>query len=210
MPSHPPTARVLFDESHSQSWTIRPEVARAMQPSHPADSSYLAAAEALRERSLAVEPVVEGPLTLELLGDAAVLVVAHPSAPKWERTVPLSGSPRFSGAELDGIEAFVEGGGGLVLLAEEEQDKYGNNLAELAARFGIRVNSELVSDYEAHHAGTPHWVLADIGQGRAEADLLARVPSACFYRATTLDAAPAADRLFARDGAPVPRVLARA
>ncbi len=29
---------------------------------------------------------------------------------------------------------FVAEGGGLVVLAEEEQDKYGNNLAELLAR----------------------------------------------------------------------------
>jgi hypothetical protein len=63
MPSHPPTARILFDESHAESWTIRPEVAREMQPSHPADSSYEQAAEALRSRSLAVEAHVAGPLT---------------------------------------------------------------------------------------------------------------------------------------------------
>src|SRR4051794_37192775 len=49
MPSHSSVARVLFDESHSESWTIRPEVAHSMQPSHPADSSYACAADALRE-----------------------------------------------------------------------------------------------------------------------------------------------------------------
>jgi hypothetical protein len=198
MPSHPPTARVLFDESHAESWTIRPEVAREMQPSHPADSSYALAAETLRSRSLAVDAHTDGPLDARVLADTAVLVIAHPSEPKWERTLPGSGSPRLSAEEIDAVEAFVHAGGGLVLLAEEEQDKYGNNVADLAARFGIGVDSDLVSDYEHHHAGTPHWVLADLGDGRAEADLLARVHSACFYRATTLDAGP--------DG----RVLARA
>src|SRR5213079_1735233 len=87
MPSHPPIGRVLFDESHAESWTVRPEVAREMQPSHPADSSYARAAEALRERSLAVEPFVEGPLTAVALSEVAVLVIAHPSGPKWERTM---------------------------------------------------------------------------------------------------------------------------
>jgi hypothetical protein len=187
MPSHPPTARILFDESHSESWTIRPDVAQAMQPSHPADSSYALAAEALRSRSLAVEAHASGPLDATALAGAAVLVIAHPSEPKWERTVPGGGPPRLSADEIDAIEAFVHAGGGLVLLAEEEQDKYGNNVAELAARFGIGVNSDLVSDYGHHHAGTPHWVLADVGGPRAEADLLARVHGACFYRATTLD-----------------------
>jgi hypothetical protein len=200
MPAHPPIARVLFDESHAESWTIRPDVAREMQASHPADSSYLAAAEALRERSLAVEPFVEGPFTEADLSGVAVLVIAHPSEPEWERTVPGSGSPRLSGAELDAVEAFVHSGGGLVLLAEEEQDKYGNNVADLAARFGVRVNSGLVSDYERHHAGAPHWVFADLRDGRSETDLLARVGDVCFYRATTLEAGPNA-HVLARAGA---------
>ncbi|MEA2440610.1 MAG: hypothetical protein QOH76_2034 [Thermoleophilaceae bacterium] len=171
-----------------------------MQPSHPADSSYAQAAEALRERSLAVEAHVGGPLTADVLGGAAVVVIAHPSEPKWERTVPGSGAPRLSAEEIDALEAYVRAGGGLVLLAEEEQDKYGNNVADLAARFGVTVGSDLVSDYERHHAGTPHWVMAEVGDGRAETDLLARVRELCFYRATTLD--PGAEaRVLARAGA---------
>ena len=156
----PQRARVLFDESHSQAWTIRPEIARAIQPSHPEDSSYARAADVLRARDFAVAAHTDGPLDREALAGADVLVIAHPSDPKWERTVP-SGSPRLSGAELDAVEAFVRDGGGLILLAEEEQDKYGNNLAELGARFGVRLNSDLVSDYERHDPGAPHWVLID-------------------------------------------------
>jgi Family of unknown function (DUF6421) len=201
MPSHPPIGRVLFDESHSEAWTIRPEIARAMQPSHPADSSYVAAAEALRARSLAVEAFAGGALSAAVLADAAVLVIAHPSDANWERTVPGSGSPELRPAELDAVEAFVHAGGGLVLLAEEEQDKYGNNVSELAARFGIAVNSDLVSDYEHHDSGAPHWVLAELGDEHApEGDLLARVRGACLYRATTLSAPPGA-RVLARAGA---------
>jgi hypothetical protein len=120
MPSHPPVARILFDESHSESWTIRPEIAREMQPSHPADSSCALAASALRERSLAGDPHTRGPLTAATLRGSAVLVIAHPSAPKWERTVPGSGAPVLSPDELDAVEEFVRAGGGLVLLAEEE------------------------------------------------------------------------------------------
>ena len=201
MPSHPPVARVLFDESHAESWTIRAELAREMLPSHPADSSYALAADALRARSLEVDAWTGGTLTPDALRDTAVLVIAHPSEAKWERTVPGSGAPRLSDAELDAIERFVRDGGGLVLLAEEEQDKYGNNVADLAARFGVRVQNDLVSDYEHHHAGTPHWVLAELGDGRAEADLLARVHEACFYRATTLEADGPDARVLARAGA---------
>src|SRR3954453_19346035 len=197
--SHPPIARILFDESHSESWTIRPEVAHSMQPSHPPDSSFALPAEALRERSLAVEAHASGPLSAAVLADIAVLVIAHPSEPKWEHVVPGGRSPLLSDAELDAVEAFVRAGGGLVLLAEEEQDKYGNNVAALAARFGVAVESALVSDYERHFEGAPHWVLASLGDGHAEADLLARVDAACFYRATTLRGGPDA-HVLARAG----------
>src|SRR3954469_17298572 len=121
-------ARILFDEAHSQAWTIRPEIARAIQPSHPEDSSYARAAAAAAARDFRVDAHVAGPLTPEVLAGADVLVLAHPSEPRWERVVP-GGRPRLQPEELDAIEAFVAAGGGLVLLAEEEQDKYGNNLA---------------------------------------------------------------------------------
>jgi len=187
-------ARVLFDESHSQAWTIRPEVARQIQPSHPADSSYASAAAVLADRDFAVAAHTDGALTSEALSVADVLVLAHPSDPKWERTVP-GGSPVFSDDELDAVETFVRGGGGLVILAEEEQEKYGTNLPELAARFGIAIDNTVVSDYERHHSA-PHWVLADLEPG----GLLARVESACFYRATTLQPHGAA-RVLARASA---------
>src|SRR3954454_18103681 len=176
-------ARILFDESHSQAWTIRPEVARAIQPSHPEDSSYARAAGAAAARDFRVEAHAEGPLNAELLATTDVLVLAHPSEERWERVVPGRG-PRLSDAELDAVEAFVEGGGGLVLLAEEEQEKYGNNLAELAARFGIAIRNEVVSDYERHHSA-PSWVLGELAPRAG--GLLARVEEVCFYRATTLD-----------------------
>src|SRR3954464_12721595 len=150
MPTHPDIARVVFDEAHSEAWTIRPDIARAMQPSHPEDSSYARAADALRSRSFAVEAHEAGPLAAALDG-AAVLVIAHPSDPKWERTIPQSGAPRRTAGELDAIEAWVSAGGGLILLAEEEQEKYGNNVADLAARFGIEIGNDAVSDYEHHH-----------------------------------------------------------
>jgi hypothetical protein len=186
-------ARVVFDEAHSEAWTIRPEVASAIQASHPADSSYAAAAEALRAREFDVAVHAGGALTRDALALADVLVLAHPSDPRWERTVP-GGDPVLSAEELDAIEAFVHAGGGLVVLGEEEQEKYGNNLNELLARFGgLRLDNVVVSDYERHHKA-PSWVLAEpagdqvrVGDGAA-ADLLTRVHDVCCYRATTIAA----------------------
>src|ERR1700757_3375678 len=98
-------ARVVFDESHNEAWTIRPETARAMQPAHPGDSSYARAAAVLADRDFVVMPNVEQPLTEETLRGAEVLVIAHPSDPAWERTTG-HGSPRLTPDEIDAIEAF--------------------------------------------------------------------------------------------------------
>ena len=179
-------ARVVFDESHSEAWTVRPELARQMQPAHPGDASYARAAAALEERDFVVGVNADAALSEETLGGAGVLVIAHPSDPTWERTTG-AGSPRLSADELDAVEAFVARGGGLIVLGETEQDKYGNNLNELLARFGLRLENDTVQDYE-HYRNAPSWVLAELGQGGRgrEGDLLARVNAACLYRATTI------------------------
>jgi hypothetical protein len=192
-----PPATVLFDEAHSEAWTIRPELAAAMQPAHPGDASYARAAKTLAERDFAVRANVDAPLTAGTLAGCDVLVLAHPSEPKWERTTGI-GSPRLGGEELDAIEAWVAGGGGLIVLGETEQDKYGNNLNELLGRFGLTLENDTVQDYE-HSTGAPTWVLASLGAGARgrEGDLLARVREACFYRATTISSSNGA-RVLAR------------
>ena len=182
--------RVLFDEAHSESWTIRRHVAEAINPAHPDDNSYARAAGLLRRLGHTVTARLAGPLDAGTLQDQDVLVIAHPSGERWERTTG-QGSPVFSAAEIDAVEAFVAGGGGLVVLAEEEQDKYGNNLAELLGRFGVGVEHTTVRDPGHAHRGVATWVLGE----RATSDgLLAGVKAACFYRSGVLTLAnPAAD-----------------
>ena len=136
--AHPKTARVLFDEAHSEAWTIRPELAREMQPAHPDDSSLARAAATLSARDFAVEAHTAGALDTAALAEADVLVIAHPSDPKWE-AVTGAGAPTLAPDELIAIEQFVAAGGGLLVLGETEQEKYGNNLNELLARFGIQI-----------------------------------------------------------------------
>jgi hypothetical protein len=178
-------ARVLFDESHRESWTIRRDVAAAINPGNPADSGYLRAAELLRRHGHRIEPHTTGPLEAEVLAGQDVLILAHPADDRWERTTGL-GSPVLSPAELDAVEAFVRGGGGLVVMAECEQDKYGNNLAELLGRFGVEVLNTTVTDPEHCYQKVAAWVLAEPSPQRPDEDLLAGVRTACFYRSGAL------------------------
>ncbi|GAA3210037.1 DUF6421 family protein [Nonomuraea helvata] len=185
--------RVLFDEAHSESWTVRREVAEAINPAHPDDNSYARAAGLLRHLGHVVAARTSGELTSEVLAEQDVLVIAHPSGERWERTIG-QGSPVFTDAELDAIQSFVAGGGGLVVLAEEEQDKYGNNLRELLARFGVGVEHATVRDPKHAHRGVATWVLAEPA---TTSGLLAGVRSACFYRTGVLTTKGESEVLFA-------------
>ena len=179
-------ARVLFDEAHQQAWSIRPDLARRMQPQRPQDSSYATVAGLLAERDFDVTVHAAGPLTESVLAGADVLVIAHPSDPKWERTTG-EGEPVHGPDELEAIARFVARGGGLLVLGETEQDKYGSNLNELLGRFGIAIENTTVWDYE-RHVDTPSWVLGEPARAAGAPNLLHRVDGTGFYRAGTLTA----------------------
>jgi Family of unknown function (DUF6421) len=176
---------VLFDEAHSEAWSIRAETVAEMNPRHPGDAGYLKAAAALRERGMRVDAHVSGPLTAAALVGRDVVVVAHPSDGTWERVTGI-GSAVLSTEEIDALESFVRDGGGLVVLAECEQDKYGNNLVGLLERFGVRPMNVTVQDTSSNHQGVVAWVRASLPRQRGKADLLARVSDACFYRSGVL------------------------
>src|SRR5207248_9400780 len=142
--------------------------------SHPADASYAKAAGALVEAALVIEPNL-APLSAAVLEGCDVLVIAHPSDPAWERTTG-TGSPLLSDQELEAVEAFVADGGGLIVLGETEQEKYGNNINRLLERFGLHLENDTVQDYE-HSLRAPSWILAELmdGQRGRGGDVLARV-----------------------------------
>lgn len=188
-----PLARVLIDESHRQAWSTRPEVAAVMNPVNPADASYAVAATAAARSGLEVNVHTDGAIDDAALDGIDVLVLPHAADDAWEHTTGI-GSPRLSAEELDAIERFVQAGGGLVILAETEQSKYGNNFADLAARFGIAIDNTTVQDPAHAYKDVPTWVLADLVRGPKH-DLTAQVSQACFYRAGTLHGVAASDVL---------------
>jgi uncharacterized membrane protein len=178
-------ARVLFDEFHSEAWSISPDAARQMQPEAPFDSSYAKAARFLAERDFAVGRNADTPLTQATLCESDVLVIAHPSERAWERTTNAN-SPRLSDYEIAAVRDFVRAGGGLIVLGETEHAKYGNNLNALLGDFGIQIETATVFDY-MHYDQVTSWIKAQPSiNGIARTGLLTQISDISLYRAGTL------------------------
>ena len=158
-------ARVVFDESHNEAWTIRPELARAMQPAHPGRFLLRARRRGAGRARLRGAPQRRAAADR---GDAARLRGAG-DRPSVGPDVGAHDRHRLAAAEparrSTRSRQFVAAGGGLVVLGETEQEKYGNNLNELLARFGLHLENDTVQDYE-HCRSAPSWILADLARGR--------------------------------------------
>jgi len=178
-PAQRKIARILFDEFHSESWSISAERAREMEPERAANSSYAQAAAALSGRDFIVARNIATPLTADALSGTEVLVLAHPCDARWERTTS-GGTPALSAAEIEAVQAFVRGGGGLLVITEYEHAKYGDNLNDLLAPSGLRVVNGTAFDHSACVAGNPEWLF---GTSADDTPLGHGVERACFYRA---------------------------
>jgi hypothetical protein len=174
-------ATVLFDEHHGEAWSIRPEAAARMRPHHPAAASYARAAAQLSARDFSVVTTTGRPLDGARLAGADVLVIAHPSETRWERTVG-DDPPVFAPAEVAAVRDFVARGGGLVVLGEEQEDRYGGNLNELLAPFGVRIENVAAADHGAGD-GAPSWIPGVPADDAEDPGILQRVHDVGFYRA---------------------------
>ena len=173
---------VLFDEHHSESWTIDRRRAQELNPAFPENSSYAKAARLLTRREFLVHRNRSERLSPDLLKTTDILVIPHPCDGTWEKTTS-SNSPKFSAEEIEAIEQFVERGGALLVITEYENTKYGSNLNELLQPFGLFIENTTVRDREHCVNENPNWVLADIERGDGATNLLHMVNRACFYTA---------------------------
>lgn len=178
-------ARILVDQAHNQAWAIDPAVAARMNAANPADASYEQFAQSAQAEGYEVSAHAQGLISAEVLAEADVLVLPHASTDEWEKTIG-AGSPIFAESELEAIESFVAAGGGLLILGETEQPKYGNNLGELAARFGVKIANATVQDTERNFNDVATWILGEF-ERQTESDFAYRVESVCLYRAGVLE-----------------------
>jgi hypothetical protein len=177
-PAQRKIARVLFDEFHSESWSISEARAHEMEPERAANSSYAQAAAALSARDFIVARNIATPLDAASLSETDVLALPHPCDARWERTTS-NGSPALSAEEIEAVHGFVRSGGGLLVITEYEHDKYGDNLNELLAPTGLRVENGTAFDHSACIQGNPEWLF---GAPSAGTPLSHGVQRACFYR----------------------------
>ncbi|MFW0788753.1 DUF6421 family protein [Gordonia sp. CPCC 205333] len=176
---------VLIEQARSCAWATTVARAREMSPVNPGDSSLSLAVEVLRRRGISVRDSAPITLTREILDDVDVYVIPHLASPEVEH-VTGDLPPVYSTDELDAIDGYVRAGGGLVMLAECDTATSGNNLADLAARFGIGIRSLVVQESPGDRrvSGNATWVRADLIDGQG---ILSAVDSACFYRTGVLE-----------------------
>ncbi len=149
-------SRILVDQAHSQAWTIDPALALQMNPANPADASYAKLRELAEDAGYEVLAHKEGSITSAVLSDIDVLVLPHAATSEWEHTVGY-GSPVLAKEEILAIQEFVSNGGGLLVLGENEQAKYGNNFNELIGRYGIKLSNETVQDPAKNFKDVASW-----------------------------------------------------
>ncbi len=178
----PAYVRVLFDETHSESWSICRDQAAEISPDYPDYSSYHQAAQMLAAREFLTARHRDGPLTPDALSRYDILVLLHPCDPRWERTVGV-GSPTLTEAELQAVQLFVAQGGALIVVTEYEHDKYGDNLNELLHPFGLIIDNGTVLDRSRCLNENPAWILAEPSDEPLAASLLIGVQDTCFYQA---------------------------
>jgi hypothetical protein len=127
-----------------------------MNPANPADASYAKLRELAEDAGYEVLAHKEGSITSAVLSDVDVLVLPHAATSEWEHTVGY-GSPVLAKEEILAIQEFVSNGGGLLVLGENEQAKYGNNFNELIGRYGIKLSNETVQDPAKNFKDVASW-----------------------------------------------------
>jgi hypothetical protein len=180
-------SRILIDQSHSQAWTIDLSLAQQMNPANPADASYAKFQELAQDAWHEVLPHKIGKITHLVLEDVDVLVLPHCANSDWEKTVGY-GSPVYENDEIQTIQEFVAAGGGLLVLGENEQAKYGNNFNELIGKYGIKLTNETAQDSTRNFQNVASWPMPEFPT-LLLSDFRFMVHDVVLYRSGTLELA---------------------
>ena len=110
--------RIAFDETHGEIQKI--------------SDAYSAFCIFLQSSGFDVEPLLEGPLTLNKLRVYSTVVLALPTK-------------LFSHDEIESLVRYVEGGGGLFILGDSGNDLFwGSNIDNVSRRFDVSFNRDMI------------------------------------------------------------------
>lgn len=138
--------KILYDETHNQTWTADPLAALALSRrsnESPRYYSYAHVAELVRSTlGGELRRLTEGPITRERLRDADILLINHCCASTYPHA-GVGGEAFFSPEEVAAIAAAVAEGMGLLVLGEFETGRWGWNVNDLLRELGLRFNDDL-------------------------------------------------------------------
>ncbi|HKV08245.1 MAG TPA: TauD/TfdA family dioxygenase [Thermoanaerobaculia bacterium] len=137
--------KVVYDESHNQTWTIDPSLAISLSlrtNEAPRYYSYAHVAELIRSRfqSECIR-LSQGPFTDEVLSGADLLILNHFCSSS-HKHLGVGGEGTLSPEEIAAVARAVEKGMGLLVLGDFEIDTWGSNVNEVLAPFGLRLNND--------------------------------------------------------------------
>jgi hypothetical protein len=140
--------KLLYDESHNQTWTLDPNLAVELSQrtnEAPRYYSYAHVTDLVRAHFGGdVRRIVKGPLTRELFTPGDVLLINHCCGARHAHG-GVGGDAIFTPAEIAAITAAVEEGLGLLVLGEFEIDSWGSNVNDLLVAFGIRFRNDVAT-----------------------------------------------------------------
>ncbi len=149
--------RILYDETHNQTWTADPLLALKMSRrsnESPRYYSYAHVSDLVRTvLGGSYDRLTKGPITAERLQGVDVLFLNHCCSSRHSH-VGVGGEALFTPGEIAAIVGAVEKGMGLLVLGEFENERWGWNVNELLAPLGLRFNNDLAEvPGHAVHAG---------------------------------------------------------
>ncbi|HEX6864305.1 MAG TPA: TauD/TfdA family dioxygenase [Thermoanaerobaculia bacterium] len=137
--------KVVYDESHNQTWTIDPSLAVSLSlrtNEAPRYYSYAHVAELIRSRfqSECVR-LSQGPFTDEVLSGVDLLILNHFCSSS-HKHLGVGGEGILLPEEIAAVGRAVEQGMGLLVLGDFEIDTWGSNVNEVLAPFGLKLNND--------------------------------------------------------------------
>lgn len=171
-PDAPPTIRIEVDDPYFAAGTgPRIGIDEAHRNFHTAGGMFAPFAEAARADGFRVAAHRE-PFTAESLAGLDILVIANALA---ERNDPQAGGTwtlptpsAFTIAEIDAVDAWVQAGGRLWLIADHMP--FPGAAEALAARFGFRVSNGFAFATDEHGKVNPETIQHTRADGRITAD----------------------------------------